>query len=106
MSTIFVVETTSSRGILHYFPNLPVKAYEVRWASVISETMEYKYTDTIYTLEINSVGDILNFLSVGNGEIILGWWFTNTDLVHPDDKETAEYLKTLPFIEIYEDYRE
>jgi len=102
--TTFVIKTTSSRGILHYFSDLVVKTYKFRWKSTINTG--YKYTSTVHTVEVGSVGDILKFMSVDSKEVVLGWWFTNIDLVHPEDRETVEYLKTLPFIEIYDDYRE
>lgn len=99
--TTFVIKTTSSAGILHYLPDLSVQTYMFRFRHFPS----HEYGErVVYTTEVESVDTILQFSKV-MGNIVIGQWMCGYE-VHPEDIQIVEYLNTLPFIEIYDDYRE
>lgn len=111
----FIVTTTSSVGFRHYFPDVSVEEFKYRCATALgsAEKGEYSISFTVFTTEIDSIEDLLRFTGgktkVGNwavNEIVIGSWHLSLDIVHPEDVSIVEYLNTLPFLEIYDYYRE
>lgn len=108
MATV-VIQTTSSKGIKYYFPTLPLKEHSFRAAHSYSRMLQEEFPRhvSVYTVEIDSIEDLATFCDAGETEeAIVGRFYRDIKYIHPDDRNTVEYLNTLLFVEIYDDYRE